>query len=177
MAQGNSTYTHPYLPNLDPERRWLYRIEFTGLPAGVTNEVLAINAISVTLPTYQIETTTLNFLNQDVKVAGRPSLGEMSITFTSGYDTNTDAIRALEAWSRAIYTPSTEELGLAQDYKADGTLLILQPPTSDWQTYEFQGAWPTNVGEKSYEWSASDNVTRSVTFSVDKILDPEDRST
>ena len=176
QAQGNNKYTHPYIVNKDPERRWLYRIEFSNLPTGVTSEILAINAMSVTLPTYQIEATTLNFLNQDVKIAGRPSLGEMSITFMSGYDENTNAIKVLEAWSRAIYTPSSEEIGLAENYKAEGTLIILKPAVEEWKTYEFQGVWPTNVGEKSYEWSASDNVTRSVTFSVDKVLDPEDRS-
>ena len=172
MGQPNHGSGHPYFGKLDPERRWLYRVEFT-VP-GLNTEVLAINASSVSLPTYQIEATTINFLNQDVKVAGRPSLGEMTVTFYSGYAVNLDAISILEEWSRKIFTPSSEEIGFANEYKAEGTLVVMTPRAGTFKTYEFQGAWPTNIGEKSYEWAASDNVTRSVTFSVDKVIDPND---
>lgn len=176
MADYKNPYLSPTGQN-DPEHRWLYHVEFAigGLGIGEAN-VLKVNATSVSIPTYQIEATPIQVLNQDVKVAGRPTLGEMTVTFMTGYKNDNNVVKILEAWSRKIYTPSSEELGYAEDYKAEGNLIVYQPKMTEFKQYKFQGAWPTNIGEISYEWAASDNVTRSVTFSVDKVLDPDDQS-
>jgi hypothetical protein len=171
MAQPRQGFAHPYFPHLDPERRWLFRLEFTlsGLEIG---DILSFNAQSVTLPSITFDPIIIPHMNQDVKVAGRPTLGEMTVVFLTAY--NLDTINILERWHRLIYRPSVEEMGFAAEYKADGQLLILKPDLSEFKTYTFKGAWPLTIGDKEYDWSASENVTRTVTFAVDKVLDPED---
>lgn len=194
MARQPNPSRHPYFPALDPERRWLYQLELampssfsisptlptTGgtISSGITQSttgstILRLNAQTVTVPTVTVEVITIPHLNQDVKVAGRPSLGDMSVTFLSSY--NLDSVSILEAWIHLIYQMSSETLNVASAYKADGNLVIYKPDFEEFKRYTIQGCWPSSIGDKDYDWSASDSVTRSVTFHVDKVLDPVDR--
>lgn len=182
MPQPVPGFAHPYFPARDPERRWLFKLELTVPPAifnattGGANsiaEVLSFNAQSVTLPSVTIDPIIIPHMNQDVKVAGRPSLGEMTVVFLNAY--NLRATSVLEAWHRAIYRPSTEQMGYATAYKTNGTVLVLYPNLDIFKFYQIQGCWPSSIGDKEYDWSASENVTRTVTFQVDKVLDPADQ--
>ena len=182
MPQPMPGFAHPYFPARDPERRWLFKLELT-IPAAVSSaptggantvaEVMSLNAQSVTLPSVTIDPIIIPHMNQDVKVAGRPSLGEMTIVYLNAY--NLRSVSILEAWHRAIYTPSTEKMGFAAAYKTNGSLLVLYPNLDVFKTYQIMGCWPSSIGDKEYDWSASENVTRTVTFQVDKILDPADQ--
>jgi hypothetical protein len=182
MPNPQSGFAHPYFPARDPERRWLFKLELTipsivrslGGGSGNLAEILAFNAQSVTLPSVTIDPIVIPHLNQDVKVAGRPSLGEMTVVFLNAF--NLRSIKILEAWHRSIYTPSTEKLGFAAQYKTNGTLFVLCPDLTVFKTYQVMGAWPSSIGDKEYDWSASENVTRTVTFQVDKVLDPDDQN-
>lgn len=182
MPNPPAGFAHPYFPARDPERRWLFKLELT-VPTAVSSavtggansvaEVLSFNAQSVTLPSVTIDPIIIPHMNQDIKVAGRPSLGEMTVVYLNAF--NLRAVSVLETWHRAIYKPSTEQLGYAVQYKTNGTLLVLRPDLSVFKTYQIMGAWPSSIGDKEYDWSASENVTRTVTFQVDKILDPYDQ--
>jgi hypothetical protein len=182
MPQPIPGFAHPYFPARDPERRWLFKLELTvppaifNAPTGGANsiaEVISFNAQSVTLPSVTIDPIIIPHMNQDVKVAGRPSLGEMTVVYLNAY--NLRAVSVLESWHRAIYQPSTEQMGFATAYKTNGTLLVLFPNLDVFKAYQIQGCWPSSIGDKEYDWSASENVTRTVTFQVDKVLDPEDQ--
>jgi hypothetical protein len=100
----------------------------------------------------------------------------MTVTFLTAY--NRDAIAILEAWQQRIYRPSTESIGLAANYKADCDLIVLRPgpdnAVEDWKIYKCLGIWPSDIGAREYDWSVSENTTRSVTFQVDKVLSPGD---
>jgi hypothetical protein len=182
MPSPQPGFAHPYFPARDPERRWLFKLELT-VPSIISTattggansvaEVLAFNAQSVTLPSVTIDPIIIPHMNQDVKVAGRPSLGEMTVVYLNAF--NLRAVSVLESWHRAIYKPSTETLGFATQYKTNGTLLVLCPNLEVFKTYQIMGCWPSSIGDKEYDWSASENVTRTVTFQVDKILDPHDQ--
>jgi hypothetical protein len=171
MAQTASKYGHPYFPKTrDPERRWLYRLELTPPNLNIGNpSILSINAQSVTLPTVTVEPIIVPHLNQDVKFAGRPTLGEMTVVFLNAY--NADAIDLLEQWLRAVYSPGQEQLGFATNYKADGYLNILTLDFEVWKQYFILGCWPSSIGDKEYDWTVSEQTTRTVTFQVDKVLD------
>ena len=196
MAQPKSGFAHPYFPTRDPERRWLYKLSL-GVPSGISvsdrrsrfsdagteqegsrgtdnpkTEVLSINAQSVTVPSFSVDVITIPHLNQDVKVAGRPTLGDMSVTFLTSYQMQVVAI--LEGWFRTIYLASEEKLGFAFEYKTNGTFHILYPNLETFKEYNIYGCWPSSIGDKEYDWSASESVTRTVTFHVDKVLDPGD---
>ena len=182
MPQPKPGFAHPYFPARDPERRWLFKLELT-VPtiistavtggANTVAEVLSFNAQSVTLPSVTIDPIIIPHMNQDVKVAGRPTLGEMTVVYLNAF--NLRAVSVLESWHRAIFTPSNEQLGFASQYKTNGSLLVLCPDLSVFKTYQIMGCWPSSIGDKEYDWSASENVTRTVTFQVDKILDPHDQ--
>ena len=117
-------------------------------------------------------------LNMDVKVAGRPTLDVMTVTFLTAY--NADAIGILEDWHHRVYRPSTETIGLAENYKADCDLIVLRPGSNndveDWKIYKVLGTWPSDIGAREYDWAASENTTRTVTFQVDKVLAPRDQN-
>lgn len=188
MAQPRSGFAHPYFPNRDPERRWLFKLTLT-IPrtistfpsaggggqsptASSAEEIISFNAQNVTVPSITIDAITIPHLNQDVKVAGRPTLGDMSVTIINSYDLQ--AVRVIEAWHRLIYKPSTEELNYAANYKTNGTLFVFRPDFSIFKTYDIKGCWPASIGDKEYDWSASESVTRTITFHVDKVLDQDD---
>ena len=175
---------HPYFPSRDPERRWLFKLSLT-IPAGVSgvpgvgfgvaantaSEIFSLNAQSVTVPSFSVDAITIPHLNQDVKVAGRPTLGDMSVTIINSYQMQSIAI--LEAWHHLIYNPGPETMGFAATYKTDGTLFVLYPNLDIYKQYIIQGCWPASIGDKEYDWSASESVTRTITFHVDKVLDPD----
>ncbi len=180
MAVAIPGYAHPYFTHGDPERRWLYQLilelpsllrSYSGGSVGGSN-LLNLNAQSVTVPSAAVDVITIPHLNQDVKVAGRPTLGEMSVTFLSSYNIN--SVRILEAWHRNIYRPSTEMLNYASQYKTNGSLVVYTPTFGVFKAYKIMGAWPSSIGDKEYDWSASESVTRVVTFQVDKVLDDDD---
>lgn len=165
-------YLNPYMGNtsrMDPIRNWLYRLEFA--TTFLTDEILNVNASDVTHPTFNFTSVIISHLNQDVKFAGRPVLGPMTVTFISAY--NSDAITEIEKWMNKIYDPETEELGFAEDYKADCSLIILKPDLSTHRTYLLKGCYPENPGDGAWAWANTANETRSVMFSVDKII-PKD---
>ena len=173
---------HPYFPSRDPERRWLFKLSLTipkginasafgeGITANSASEVFSLNAQSVTVPSFSVDAITIPHLNQDVKVAGRPTLGDMSVTIINSYQMQSVAI--IEAWHHLIYEPGKEVLGFAASYKTDGTLFVLKPNLQIFKQYTIQGCWPASIGDKEYDWSASESVTRTITFHVDKVIDP-----
>lgn len=188
MAQPQSGFAHPYFPTRDPERKWLFKLSLTvptsvsafppaggggqGPTASTAQEILSFNAQAVAVPTVVIETIVIPHLNQDVKVAGRPQLGEMSVTLLNSYEMQ--AIRVIEAWHRLIYKPSTEELNFAANYKTNGTLFVYKPNFDIFKRYDIKGCWPSSVGDKDYDWSANESVLRTIVFQVDKVLDQDD---
>ena len=170
MANPTGNNVHPYLPSRDPERRWLFRLEFA-LPAAIAQlaPILTINAQAVSVPSYDIPPIIIPHLNVDVKVAGRPTLGQMTVAFNTGY--NTDAIDVLERWAHLVYRPDSEEIGFKRNYIGHCNLVVLQG-SQDWKVYDIQGVWPSSIGTRDYDWSVSEHVVRQVTFEVDKVLPP-----
>jgi len=168
-------YKHPYFPKLDPERQWLFRLELTVGPIGLDSEILSVNAHQVTLPGVTITPIVVPHMNLDVKFAGRPAQGDMSVTFLTAY--NKDAVDQLEQWMTKIYDEDTENIGLVEEYKVDGVLVVLKPGLVTWKEYKINGVFPTSVGDRSYDWAASAHVVRTATFSVDKVLPPTIRGT
>ena len=147
------------------ERRWLFKLTLT-VPAGVSafpsaggggqgptastaQEILSFNAQNVVVPSVTIDAITIPHLNQDVKVAGRPTLGDMSVTLLNSYELQ--AVRVIEAWHRLIYRPSTEELNFAANYKTNGTLFVYKPNFDVFKRYDIKGCWPAMVGDKEYD--------------------------
>lgn len=134
--------------------------------------------MNVTVPAYVMEPIIIPHLNVDVKVTGRPTLDVMTVTFLTAY--NRDAVSILEGWQQRVFRASTESIGLAANYKADCDLIVLKPgpdnSIEDWKIYKCLGIWPSDIGAREYDWSVSENTTRSVTFQVDKVLPPSDSS-
>lgn len=161
-------YTNPYFGNtsqMDPVRNWLYRLEFA--TTFLNNEILNINASDVSHPSFNFAAVLISHLNMDIKFAGRPTLGPMTVTFFAAY--NRDAILEMEKWVKRIFDPDTEEMGFAEDYKADCNMIILKPDFSVHREYLIKGCYPENPGDGAFAWANTANETRSVTFSIDKI--------
>lgn len=165
---------HPYFKKLEPVRQWLYRLELTlnNLPnlGASASDVLTINAFNVTLPGMTFDPLTVPYINHDVKFAGRGTQGDMTVTFNTAYSAQGDSLEKLEQWMLNIFHPETEEMGLADDYKCDGNVILLKPNLEEWKIWKVQGVWPSNPGDLALDWSGNAAVTRSTTFSVDKVL-------
>lgn len=165
-------YLHPYFQKLDPERDWLYRLELSltsiGLATGL--DVLSINASTVSIPSPVAGEVIVSQLNQDVKFSGRATLADMTVTFFTAY--NQDAVEILEQWGRKVFDPETEVMGYSEEYKVDGDFIVLYPNLTPFKLYKLKGVFPKDIGTKEYGWANTANVTRAVTFSIDKVLEP-----
>lgn len=162
-------YKHPYFGNqskMDPVRNYLYRLEFAA--TFLDNETLNINASDVSHPSINFTSDIISYLNQDVKFAGRPTLGPMTVVFLSAY--NRDAVVEVEKWMTLMYDQETEEMGFAEDYKADCALIILKPNLAVHRSYIMKGCYPENPGDGAFAWANTGHEIRSVTFSIDKAL-------
>ena len=165
---------HPFFGKLTAQGAWNYRLEFalnslSGLGADAA-ETLTLNASDCTCALLNTPEIPIPFINLDAKMPGRVVIAPMTCTLIEAY--NKDAADVIERWHKLVVNPRTGEMGLMEDFLADGYVIILYPNRTVYKTYEVKGCFPTDPGAVTRGWPNAAYATRQVTFSVNEVWPP-----
>lgn len=162
--------------NWEPQRTNNFEISFPGLgqlysiDGGIAmpsnaSDILTLSTKSVTYPSTNVEKLTVNYGNNSINFAGKPSYSDVTIDFNDFVGVQTD--RILSAWHKLVYDPKTEKIGRATSYKRDGYLKEFSPDGEYLRTIQLRGCFPGNYTPGDFD--NDDNSIRriSVTFYVD----------
>jgi hypothetical protein len=110
----------------------------------------------------------VSYGNEKRKVAGVADFAELTLVLKDF--TDAAAIKAIMAWHKDVYDPSSGKIGLAGSYKKQGTVSMAGPNGVGAQKWKLIGVWPSAVTPG--EGNSSNNVpnTISVTLQVDKAI-------
>jgi hypothetical protein len=156
--------------NYEPQRSNNGMFRIYNIPSNVSGvkgeTVLSLSLKSFPIPTVTIDALEISFLNENRKVAGKVSFGDMEIKFHDYVDINTAHICKL--WHEQVYNPFTGKIGLARNYKKDGIIELFAPEGSYSRYYYVQQCWPKSFDHGSIDMDTSDSVLITMTLAVDK---------
>jgi len=161
--------------DLDSVRAYQFEIHFFGLPAEVTNQTdLTLAAKKITGAEINVEPMPIDRVNDKVFYPGRPTQGDLVVTFDNLYLRET----ASDLWKyfTSIYDPITGEMtknsqpgGVAgQTFKAEKVEIVqLDNTLVPHSTLELYGVWPNKWSAAEFNYSTNDFHSIEVTFKYD----------
>ena len=132
---------------------------------GNASDLLTLSVKSVSYPDTNIDKLTINYGNNSINFAGKPSYGDVTIVVNDFIGIQTE--RILMAWSKRVYNPKTETVGWAVDYKRDGYLMEYSPDGTVVRRTQLRGCFPGTVSPGEFNNDSNDLREISVTFYVD----------
>lgn len=132
---------------------------------GNASDLLTLSVKSVSYPDTNIDKLTINYGNNSINFAGKPSYGDVTIVVNDFIGIQTE--RILMAWSKRVYNPKTETIGWAVDYKRDGYLMEYSPDGTVVRRTQLRGCFPGTVSPGEFNNDSNDLREISVTFYVD----------
>jgi hypothetical protein len=160
---------------LDSVRAYQFEIHFYDLPADITNvQDLTLAAKKVVGAEFSVEPMPIDRVNDKVFYPGRPTQGDLTVTFDNLYlrETASD----LWKWFTAIYDPVTGEMtknaqpggGQGQTFKTNRVeILQLDNTMTPHSTLELYGVWPSKWTAAEFNYSTNDFHSIDVTFKYD----------
>ncbi len=151
----------------EPQRRnnWLLEI-----PLGAQDQDLVrLSLARFPFPREHSAVTIVDYLNEQRKVAGKSTYDTFPLVTRDYVDQGT--YLALFAWRREVYNPESGKIGLAANYKKNGTLILFGPDGSNPRNrkWMFHGLWPSDVEGSELDMSSGEQVEVTVTLQVDFI--------
>lgn len=137
------------VPN--PRKQFQFRITMFGL-----NQFLAQE---VKLPDEEFDIIEHGDTDYDVKTAGRPRIGTLTITKLepgTGPDT---FVRTYRNMVRTGLPSMYKKTCLIEEFAPDGRTVI--------DRHEYEGVWLSKINGKEFSRTSSNNTTQSLEFSVD----------
>jgi len=166
---GNSIAGAGSAAGYEPNRvnHWIIRI--SGAP-GNGSELLQLACRTCPLPAGANEIIEIPVGNDTIKLAGRYTQENISMSFMEFVDKSVLAV--LKAWRDLVYDKETGMMGLARDYKKQGSLVLIGPDGNGEKEWELRGIWPSNDPTGDLDQSGNDAVQVSVDFACDKAIGP-----
>ena len=160
--------------DLDSIRAYQFEIHFTNLPGDVVNSTdLTLAAKKVTGLSFACEPITVSRVNDKLFYPGKPTPGDMVVTFDNLYLRET----ASDLWRyfKHTYDPITGEMtkssapgGSNPTFKAEKVEIIqLDNTITPHATVELYGVWPSKWEASEFNYETSQFHTLDVTFKYD----------
>ena len=148
-------------PNLDD----LVTVHTNSQITNSASDLLTLSVKSVSYPSTEIGKLQVSYGNNSINFAGKPSYTDVTIVVNDFIGIQTEKI--IMAWSRLVYDPNTQLVGMASNYKRSGYLYEYSPDGTRVRTVKLFGAFPGNVSPGDF--SNDDNSIREIscTFYVD----------
>jgi hypothetical protein len=120
---------------------------------------------ATTLPPSTLGTFEIPYMGRKIQMAGDRTFGEWSVSVFN--DEDFKVRNSLENWMNNINS-HTGNLRLTNEYKSQATVTQYSKAGQPIRTYTFEGIFPTNVGDITMDWNATDSIeTYQVTFRYD----------
>lgn len=139
----------------------------TYFSAGTNNQqqILELACSKAFVPHFKQEVITVKRGNNAIKFAGAATFDSGSISVRDYIGTNIKDL--LMAWQRKSYNLDTEKVGLASDYKRQGTLVEYTPDYQVVRTWNLYGCWISAITEGEYSHDSNDVKSIDVTIEYD----------
>ena len=154
----------------EPQRQSNFMLSLEPPGGGTGNRnALQLSLQAFPLPKYEIVIGTTRYVNEERKWAANVTYQNLQATFKDYVDTSTASI--LYTWSLLVFNPENGQIGLASQYKSQGTVQLFAPNGSSVRSWDLLGVWPSNFnfGEGNMEGAATQNLIQ-VTFAIDQMI-------
>lgn len=124
---------------------------------------------AVSFPYFSQSPIEINRGNSAIKVAGKATFGEGSLTIRDFI--GADGKSVLMAWQALSYDVETEAVGRMADYKKDCTLIEYTPDNAEVvRYYDLKGCWVSSIGSVDRSYDGNDAATVQATIQFDKAI-------
>lgn len=130
------------------------------------SEVLRISVNSAFVPHFTTNAIEVRRGNNVMKFAGTPTFSNGTLKINDFIGAGTKDL--LMAWQRKVYNIDTEKVGLASDYKLDGSLVEYTPDYQVVRTWKLCGCWISGLSEDEYTHDNADKHSINCTIEYDK---------
>lgn len=121
---------------------------------------------SANLPSISTPNIELAYGNAKVKVAGQAEFDDITVEVKDFI--GADIEKQINEWQNKVYDPEDDSIGLAANYKKQGTLIEYGPSGENQREWTLQGIWPNSVEYGDFSYDGGDKKMISITLSVDK---------
>lgn len=135
-------------------------------PGDIFGEEFTLLAESFRTPDVSVGNITLDYGNNNVKVAGKAETTDADLVIKDAILINAE--KMIFNWFNRVYNAKTDKIGWVEDYKR--TLFVNQygPDGTVMCQWKCIGCWPTKVSSTEYNQSQSDKRMITINVSIDK---------
>ena len=152
-------------PAYEVQRTNNFRIDINLTEFGAEVGQIGLACDTSGLPNSTTEANELHYGNSMVKVAGKTSFDDISVTVKDFIEKDIEQI--LMKWRYAVYNPETGKVGWSTNYKREARITLYSPNGTRERTWVAQGVWPTAIELGDLDYSSSDLRKLTMTLSVD----------
>jgi hypothetical protein len=152
----------------EPQRKNNFTLRIK-IPGGGDEKVIQRSLDSFPFPKEGNDPILVNFGNETRKVAGIAKFEDCVLVLKDFADQ--PVMKDLIGWRRKVYDPVTGKIGLAKDYKSEGTLVLMAPDYSILRKWKLQGVWPSHMDPGGGDMNSNTNNTMSITLTIDKAVE------
>lgn len=150
----------------EPQRGHNFELLITP-PGGEGNGDLLLKSVETSLAiSHNSEPLALPYMNETIYIAGRPLYAPGAVVYRDMVDE--DVYGIIERWYRLCYDVDSSEIGFAMDYKAMGTLIMMDVKGGHLRQWDLIGLWPQDISAESPSHMSGDIFRLNVTFQYDK---------
>ena len=162
----------------DPQRNYLFQVDFTRLPSGVQGDLteLTFRATSCSIPSRGNGVIEVPFYQMKSAYPGKPNFGDNKFTVTFNEYEDRVVTEFLYSWQERIFETKTSGASLFSDKQAmicpnvEVQLLKFNGgiiSTDKKGTVQFKNVWVENVQEVALNWNEEGAVQITADFHFD----------
>jgi len=172
MAKAPNNFTAGHLASMagayEPQRQMDFEVELELGGNPDFSEAITLSVDVGFLPNESNEEIELHYLNDKVWVAGKYSVDAGTLTCKDII--NAPTAEAIAYWRSLVYNHENGKIGLAKDYKKQGSILLYSSEGSATRTWNIEGAWPQAVNWGTLDYSSSEKNQIELTIRYDRAI-------
>jgi len=146
----------------EPQRQNNFSVEIDILGEEVSLALQAMNFPNITTDVLEV-----HYMNEKRSWAGKTSYDAFTMDVFDAIDRA--VATKINDWHKLVYDPKTGCIGLAKEYKKEGTLILVDGCGAQTREWKLVGLWPSAVNFGAGTMETADKVTISMTLTVDKV--------
>lgn len=155
-------------PSTDYHRQYLFQVILQAIPGVTDASVITYFIASSQSPVETTGMIAVDWMNSQVKVGGRTIYAPWSVTVRD--DANSIAYNYFKHWRRLVYETSSGQSSVPSVYKYSVDLYLLNNKGEQKRGYKLVNAWPTNIGQMTFDMATEGIVTFPVEIQFDEFL-------
>jgi len=139
------------------------------LPSGIAlsqSRELYLAVAGGAIPGSSFEEVTIDFVNMQVFMAGAIRFESFALRVRDFIDAGSR--KALWDWYQLVGNPRTGSMGLPNEYKADGNIILFAPNGTAERKWKVEGVWPQAQGWGDLDYSTVENLMMEFTLRCDR---------